>query len=43
VESIQGTGLGLSIIKKAVDLLGGKLAIDSKLGEGTTITVELPI
>ena len=35
-----GTGLGLSIVKHAVQYHGGKVALDSKLGKGTTITVE---
>jgi len=42
VNAIQGTGLGLSIIKKAVDLLNGSIQVDSRTGEGTTITVTLP-
>lgn len=42
VNAIQGTGLGLSIIKKAVDLLNGSIQVESKTGEGTTITVTLP-
>jgi PAS domain S-box-containing protein len=41
--TIQGTGLGLSIIKKAVDLLQGTIRIDSGQGEGTVMTIELPI
>lgn len=39
----QGTGIGLSIIKKAVELLGGKLDFESKLGKGTTFKFVLPI
>jgi len=38
-----GTGLGLSIVKHLVQLLGGKLRIQSELGKGTTVEVELPI
>jgi signal transduction histidine kinase len=36
-----GTGLGLFIAKQASDLLGGKLRVESKLGEGTRFIVEL--
>jgi signal transduction histidine kinase len=40
---ISGTGLGLSIVKKAVDLLQGEITIQSKINEGTSIQVRLPI
>ncbi len=43
VNSIAGTGLGLSIVKKAVDLLDGEISLESHLGQGTTITVKLPL
>ena len=39
----EGTGLGLSIVKSLVALHGGELAIASQLGQGTTITVSLPL
>ena len=39
----DGTGLGLSIVKGLVTLHGGALDISSRLGEGTRITVRLPI
>ncbi|MGM3306037.1 GAF domain-containing protein [Anabaena sp. WFMT] len=42
VGSISGTGLGLSIVKKCVDLHKGEIALDSKLGNGTTFTVSIP-
>ncbi|HXF89758.1 MAG TPA: PAS domain-containing sensor histidine kinase [Xanthobacteraceae bacterium] len=38
----HGSGLGLSIVKSLVTLHGGELAIASRLGEGTRITVRLP-
>ena len=38
-----GTGLGLSIVKRIVDVMNGKIYVDSTKGVGTTITVDLPI
>jgi PAS domain S-box-containing protein len=38
-----GTGLGLSIAKHMIELHGGKLAVDSRLGEGATFTIDLPL
>ena len=38
-----GTGLGLSIVKHAVQIHRGTINVDSKVGEGTTITVSLPL
>jgi cell cycle sensor histidine kinase DivJ len=39
----DGTGLGLSIVKGLVSLHGGAIDIRSRLGEGTCVTVRLPI
>ncbi|HYB85095.1 MAG TPA: PAS domain S-box protein, partial [archaeon] len=39
----KGLGLGLSISKRIVDAHGGKMSVESKAGEGTTITTCLPI
>lgn len=41
-RSFEGTGLGLSIVKKYVNLLDGKILVDSELGKGTTFTILLP-
>ena len=37
----KGTGLGMSIAKQFVDLMGGKIEIESALGEGTTFYVTI--
>ncbi len=38
---IPGTGLGLAIVKEMVDRMGGRIAVASRLGEGTTFTLFL--
>jgi two-component system cell cycle sensor histidine kinase PleC len=38
----EGTGLGLAITKELVEMHGGALLIDSKVGTGTSVTVRLP-
>ena len=43
VGSRQGSGLGLVIVKKAVELHGGTISIDSKVDAGTRISVRLPL
>lgn len=37
-----GTGLGLSIVKKIVDVLGGKIQVKSRKGEGATFQFQAP-
>lgn len=41
-ESGKGTGLGLAIAAQTVEDHRGKISVDSRLGEGTTVTVQLP-
>jgi cell cycle sensor histidine kinase DivJ len=39
----QGTGLGLSLVKAFARLHGGTMGIESELGEGSAVTVRLPV
>jgi signal transduction histidine kinase len=38
----KGTGLGLSIVYKIVAKYGGRIAVDSEEGHGSTFTIEFP-
>lgn len=43
LSGVGGTGLGMSIVKRIVDLLDGRIAVESELNKGTTFWVELPL
>lgn len=38
-----GTGLGMAITKSLVDIMDGKVLVESELGEGSTFTIQLPL
>jgi signal transduction histidine kinase len=40
---VRGTGVGLSVVKHVVDAHQGTISVDSRVGEGTTVVVELPV
>lgn len=39
----RGLGLGLNLVKRLVERLGGRVELDSRVGEGTRITLHLPL
>ncbi|HKP70538.1 MAG TPA: HAMP domain-containing sensor histidine kinase, partial [Pyrinomonadaceae bacterium] len=42
-SQISGNGLGLNLVQKIVDAHSGKVTVESKPGEGSTFTIELPV
>jgi two-component system chemotaxis sensor kinase CheA len=39
----SGRGVGMDVVKKATEELGGRMSLATKVGEGTTFTIELPL
>lgn len=39
----SGRGVGMDVVKKAIEELGGHISLATKMGEGTTFTIELPL
>ncbi len=42
-RNIEGTGLGLSITKAIVDMMGGRIFVESEYGKGSIFHVEIPL
>jgi len=38
----DGTGVGLSVVRKAAERMGGRVGLESTLGQGSTFWLELP-
>ncbi len=43
LHQVKGYGLGLSYVKKVIDAMKGKIHLESKLGEGTVISIQIPL
>ena len=42
-RQVEGTGLGLSLTRRLVELHGGTISVQSKVGEGSVFTVKIPV
>lgn len=43
VDKTEGSGLGMAITKNLTEIMNGSIQVESRLGEGTTFRIELPI
>lgn len=43
ITDVSGRGVGLDVVKTKIQSLGGNIEVDTKLGEGSTFTIRLPL
>lgn len=43
ISNVSGRGVGMDVVKRSIESLRGKVSIDSELGKGSVVTVELPL
>ncbi len=43
IDEISGRGIGMDVVKRKIEEIGGNVSIKSKVGEGTTVTIEIPV
>ncbi len=43
VTEFSGRGVGMDVVRKGIEKLGGTISVDSTLGEGTTISIRIPL
>jgi signal transduction histidine kinase len=43
VHDVKGSGLGLSLVRHIVEAHGGRVTVDSEVGQGSTFTIHLPL
>nr|WP_321407185.1 chemotaxis protein CheA [uncultured Carboxylicivirga sp.] len=43
VSDVSGRGVGMDVVKKKIGEIRGEVSLDSKVGQGTTLTLELPM
>jgi len=43
VSDVSGRGVGLDVVKNTIETLGGSITIQSKMGEGSTFSIQLPL
>lgn len=43
VSNISGRGIGMDVVRTAIEQIGGRIALESKVGVGTTVRLDLPM